>query len=217
MFSGLIEKLGRIDASEGNGADLRLRVATGWQGNELPRLGDSLAINGVCLTVVERAGDRVSLDVSAETLSCTSLGTLALGDPVNLERALLPTTRLGGHFVSGHVDAMAAVIDFSAIGESYRLRLEMPPALGRYIAAKGSLTVDGVSLTVNKVVENQLEINLIPHTMTMTTLGQLQQGQRVNIEVDLLARYLERLLSEQKEGPTTSDSALTASRFESLL
>ncbi len=216
MFSGLIEERGRIAACEQRGMDLRLRVATGWQGDDLPALGDSLAVNGVCLTVIDWDGDVVGLDVSAETLSCTSLATLTVGSAVNLERALLPTTRLGGHIVSGHVDGMACVVDFAPVGESRRLQLRVPAELQRYIAAKGSLTVDGVSLTVNKVAGDLAEINLIPHTMAVTTLGQIEPGQMVNIEVDLLARYLERLLSVRGENTMTAERHLTASRFDSL-
>ncbi len=205
MFTGLIERLGRVVGSERRGRDRRLRIATGWTGDDLPAIGDSLAVDGVCLTVVERSGDEAGFDVSAETLNCTTLGRLNDGDPVNLERALRPTTRLGGHIVSGHVDGLGRVVVLEPVGESRRLVVEVDEALARYIAAKGALTVDGVSLTVNRVEGARAEINLIPHTRAVTTLGRLAVGREVNIEVDLVARYLERLIG---------DAGLDAGRVE---
>jgi len=158
-------------------------------------LGDSVAISGVCLTAVAFGTNSFKADVSAETLSVTTLGDLAAGDPLNLELALTPTTRLGGHMVSGHVDGVGQVIERYQDGRSERINIEAPAALSRYIAAKGSICVDGVSLTVNEVSGDRFGVNIIPHTVEQTNLGRCQPGVRVNLEIDVIARYLERLLS----------------------
>lgn len=194
MFTGIIQALGRIGALEARGAGLRLFVSTGALDLADVALGDSIAVNGVCLSVVELRGDGFGADVSQETLSCTTLGACKAGDAVNLEKALLPTTRLGGHLVSGHVDGVGRVEEVRPAGECRVLRISVPPTLGRYLAAKGSVCVDGASLTVNAVGAADFEINIIPHTLEHTVIAGYRRGTAVNIEVDVVARYLERLL-----------------------
>jgi riboflavin synthase len=194
MFTGIIEAVGEIAAKEPKGADMRLRVASGKLDLRDAALGESIAVNGVCLTAVELLGDGFWADVSGETLRCTLMGELRTGDGVNLERALTPTTRLGGHMVAGHVDGIGDVIEFRQEGRSWRLRVQSPAALARYIAAKGSICIDGISLTVNAVEGALFDVNIVPHTFRETTLAGYRIGRRVNLEVDLIARYLERLL-----------------------
>ncbi len=195
MFTGIIQAVGRVAAIEARGHDARLRIDSGLLPLADARPGDSIAVNGVCLTVIELAGQSFTADVSVETLSCTTLARLKAGAAVNLEPALLPTTRLGGHLVSGHVDGVGRLLESRPDGRSQRLRFELPAPLAKYVAAKGSIGVDGISLTVNAVETNRFDVNIVPHTLTHTTLGALRAGDEVNIEVDLLARYLERLLS----------------------
>ncbi len=194
MFTGIIEARGRIAAIHRKGGGWRLEIATGDLDLSDVALGDSIAVDGVCLTVVELGGGRVAMDVSAETLSKTTLGGFESGREVNLEKALTPTTRLGGHLVSGHVDGVGEVVAREARGESIVLRIEAPAELARYIARKGSICVDGVSLTVNAVEGARFDLNIIPHTAAVTTLESYAPGRSVNLEVDLIARYLERLL-----------------------
>lgn len=194
MFTGIIQAVGEIAALEPQGGDLRLRVRTGKLDLGDVRPGDSIAVSGVCLTAVELPGDGFWADVSGETLAHTVIGDLKAGARVNLEKALLPTTRLGGHLVSGHVDGVGEVIERRSDARSERLRIRTPQGLARYIAAKGSICVDGVSLTVNAVERNVFELNIVPHTLAETTLNEYRPGRRVNLEVDLIARYLERLL-----------------------
>lgn len=193
MFTGLIQAVGRLQSREARGGDLRLRVAVG----ELPmadvQLGESIAVSGVCLTVVEFDVGHFSVDVSNETLARTTLGDLADGASVNLERALLPTTRLGGHLVSGHVDGLGRVDKKWDDGRSQRWRITTEKALLRYVAEKGSICVDGVSLTVNAADEAGFEVNLVPHTVAHTAFANTPVGVMVNLEVDLVARYVERL------------------------
>lgn len=179
---------------ERSGSDARLTVRADLPEPRDLALGDSVAVNGVCLTVVEISGDAFSFDMSAETLACTTNGNLAPGRTVNLERALLPNTRLGGHIVSGHVDGIAEIVDIRPRGESTVLRIRVPDELARYVAAKGSVTLDGISLTVNIVEGTEFEVNIIPHTLEKTHLTEVGTGSRLNLEVDLVARYLERLL-----------------------
>ena len=195
MFTGIIEAVGRLQDRQPRGGDRRLRIATGKLDLGGVALGDSIAVNGVCLTVTELPGDGFWADVSSETLSCTTLGDLAVGAPVNLEQALTPTTRLGGHLVSGHVDGIGTVIDRREDARSWRFRLRAPTELARYIAAKGSICIDGISLTVNRVEQADFEVNIVPHTLAETTIGGCRPGSRVNLEVDLIARYLERMLT----------------------
>lgn len=194
MFTGIVEAVGEVAVCEPRGGDVRLRIKT----NELEladlQLGDSVSTNGVCLTVVELPGDGYVADVSSETLSLTTIGDWSVGTPVNLERALTPQTRMGGHLVSGHVDGIGEVVSRHPDARSERFRLRAPRELARYIAHKGSITVDGTSLTVNKVEGAEFELNIVPHTLEKTVIGTYKPGTRVNLEVDLIARYLERLL-----------------------
>ena len=194
MFTGIIQAIGRIEKHEADGGDVRLTIDCASLDLEPSRIGDSIAVNGVCLTAVEIAGNRFSADVSQETLQCTSLGQLKLGSPVNLETALTLDTALGGHLVSGHVDGLGTLIEMQPDARSVRYRFEVDPALQHYIAVKGSITVDGTSLTVNGVDDNRFDVNIVPHTQQETVFQYYQVGARVNIEVDIIARYLERLL-----------------------
>jgi riboflavin synthase len=196
MFTGIIAAVGRIDAVESNGGDLSLRVAMTTLDLNDVALGDSIAINGVCLTVVAMAADILSFDVSRESISRTSLGTVKKGSMVNLEKALAVGERLGGHFVSGHVDGLGKVISMKQSARSVQFRFEVPAGLERYIAEKGSICIDGTSLTVNAVKDNWFEVNIIPHTMQETIMSHYKVGTEVNLEVDLIARYLERLLPD---------------------
>lgn len=195
MFTGIVAAVGKITQLQALEQGLRLTVeAPGLDLSDVD-LGDSIAHNGVCLTVVEKAGSAYQVDVSRETLDCT----VGLDSPneINLEKALRLADRLGGHLVSGHVDGVGTVIEFEQIGESHRLAIRAPQELAQYIARKGSITVNGVSLTTNSVAGAEFSINLIPHTMEVTTLRHLQAGSRVNLEVDLIARYVERMLQPE--------------------
>ena len=203
MFTGIIEAVGEIVVCEAivsgsKGGDVRLRVKTNDLDLTGVQLGDSIATNGVCLTVVELPGDGYVADVSSESLALTTIGDWSEGTPVNLELALTPNSRLGGHMVSGHVDDVGEVISRSPDARSERFRLRAPKALAKYIAHKGSITVDGTSLTVNKVEGAEFELNIVPHTLEKTVMGTYQPGTRVNLEVDVIARYLERLLQGDK-------------------
>lgn len=198
MFTGIIQAVGTLAAVEPKGSDCRLRVRTGKLDLADVQLGDSIAVNGVCLTAVQLAADGFAADVSGETLSCTTLGGLGIGDRVNLEKALTPTTRLGGHLVSGHVDGLGEIVGRRDDGRSVRFTIRAPDALARYVAAKGSICMDGVSLTVNEVNGAEYSVNVIPHTLEETTIGHWRIGTRINLEVDIIARYLERLLLGDK-------------------
>ena len=194
MFSGIIADVGTISGAQDREGGLRLSVETQDLGMGDVALGDSIAVNGVCLTVVKIDGNTFTVDVSRETLACT-VGLDKQGALVNLEKALRLSDRLGGHLVSGHVDGVGEVVAFNDIGESWRLIVRAPQALAKYIAMKGSITINGVSLTVNHVAGAEFEVNLIPHTLAVTTLNQLSTGARVNLEIDLIARYVERMLT----------------------
>jgi riboflavin synthase len=194
MFTGIIEAVGEIVACEPRGGDVRLRVKTNDLALADVQLGDSIATNGVCLTVVELHGEGYVADVSSESLAMTTISDWSEGTAVNLELALMPKSRLGGHMVSGHVDGVGEVISRHPDARSERFRLRAPKALAKYIAHKGSITVDGTSLTVNKVEGAEFELNIVPHTLENTVMGTYQPGTRVNLEVDVIARYLERLL-----------------------
>lgn len=198
MFTGIIEAVGRIESIEDKGGDARLWIHTGKLDMSDVQLGDSIAANGVCLTAIELKPAAYCADVSGETLSLTSLGQLQAGSPVNLEKALTPSTRLGGHLVSGHVDGLGRVVERRDDARSVRFIIEAPAELARYIAMKGSITVDGVSLTVNKVDGARFELNIVPHTLQETIMDHYQPGHKVNLEVDLIARYLERLILGDK-------------------
>jgi len=198
MFTGIIQATGKIASIKDQGGDIRLGIHTGKLDLSDVALGDSIAVNGVCLTVVELPEDGFVADVSRETLSLTSLGNLTGGSPVNLEKALTLATRLGGHLVSGHVDGLGKVISRREDARSVQFIIEAPVALAKYIAYKGSITVDGVSLTVNGVNGACFELNIVPHTLRETIMATYREGGRVNLEVDLVARYLERLLLGDK-------------------
>lgn len=206
MFTGIIESVGEIRALENRAGDLRMVVATGELNMDEVALGDSIAVNGVCLTAVEISNNSFSADVSGETVSRTILGEAKAGTRVNLEMAMLPTTRLGGHLVSGHVDGVGEVKRRWRDARSERFVIEAPLALAKYIAEKGSICIDGISLTVNAVTGNEFELNIVPHTLQATTMGDFQVGQRVNLEVDIIARYLERLLLGEGD---SADSGVT--------
>ncbi|MDH5360828.1 MAG: riboflavin synthase [Gammaproteobacteria bacterium] len=194
MFTGIIESIGQIAALEPKGGDMRIRLQTGKLDLSDVKLGDSIAVNGVCLTAVELPGNGFWADVSGETLTRTNMGRLKLGDSVNLEKALTPTTRLGGHLVSGHVDGVGEVIERFDDGRSVKFRIRVPDELAKYIAEKGSICVDGISLTVNAVDGAIFDLNIVPHTLQETTMAGFKSGTRVHLEVDLIARYLERML-----------------------
>jgi riboflavin synthase len=193
MFTGLVQAVGRLHQVETRGGDLRLRILAGGLPMADVQLGESIAVSGVCLTVVEFDALSFAADVSNETLSLTTLGGLPIGAAVNLERALLPTTRLGGHLVAGHVDGLGRVEKVWDDGRSQRWRFSAPAHLLRYIASKGSICIDGVSLTVNVADDTGFEVNLVPHTVANTAFAHTAVGAAVNLEVDLIARYLERL------------------------
>ncbi len=194
MFTGIIKAkavVTRLDMHEGNG---RMVFATREFDFSSAALGDSIAVNGCCLTVVDKTSDNFAADVSNETLSATTLGGWQVGSPVNLEPALRAADPLGGHLVSGHVDGVATITRREADGESWRFRITPPAALNGYIARKGSVTIDGVSLTVNDVTGHDFGVNIVPHTFSHTIFGNYEVGDHVNIEVDLVARYIERLM-----------------------
>ena len=198
MFTGIIQAQGTIADIQPRSGDMRLQINTGKLDLSDVSLGDSIAVNGVCLTAVVLTEKSFSADVSNETLLLTSLGGLKSGSPVNLEKALTLATRLGGHLVSGHVDGVGTVISRSDDGRSVRFVIEAPAVLARYIAHKGSICVDGTSLTVNAVDGARFELNIVPHTLKETIMGDYQTGSEINLEVDLIARYLERLLLGDK-------------------
>ncbi|MGJ8671188.1 MAG: riboflavin synthase, partial [Oceanococcus sp.] len=194
MFTGIIAGLGRIQTLQQTGGDVRFEIETGSLPLSDPQLGESIAVNGVCLTAQSWQNGRFCADVSAETLRLTTLGDMQIGQAVNLERALAAHERLGGHLVSGHVDGVATVTACRDEARSRQFEIEVPAELARYIARKGSVTLDGVSLTVNAVEGSRFSINIVPHTQEMTTISDWVVGHTINVEVDVVARYLERLL-----------------------
>ena len=213
MFTGIIESIGKIAKMEKRGGDVRLHIATGKLDLSDVALGDSIAVNGVCLTAVVLPGDGFVADVSNETLSLTSLGQLSTGSPVNLEKALTMSTRLGGHLVSGHVDGLGEVIAKSEDARSIRFTVKAPDELAKYIAHKGSITVDGTSLTVNAVKGAEFELNIVPHTAQETIMSEYEVGRKVNLEVDLVARYLERLLLGDKAADAYVEGGLNMQKL----
>ena len=194
MFSGIVAALGKIQRIEPLTGGVRLNIEAARLGMEDVAIGDSIAVNGVCLTVVSKSATAFDADVSKESLNCT-VGLNAQDGEVNLEKAMRLSDRIGGHLVSGHVDGVGEVVQFEPVGESMLLRIRAPQALARYIARKGSVAIQGVSLTVNAVEGDVFDINLIPHTVSVTTLRHLKRGSPVNLEVDQIARYVERMLS----------------------
>lgn len=198
MFTGIIQCTGTLARSEARGGDLRLTIAAPALDFSDVAIGDSISVSGACLTAVEFGNDTFAMDVSNETLALTTLGDLREGDAVNLEKALRLSDRLGGHLVSGHVDGIGRIVAVEPDARSQRWTVEAPAELARYIAAKGSICVDGVSLTVNTVEGARFSVNLIPHTVEVTTFAQRKPGDRVNLEVDMMARYLERLMQERE-------------------
>ncbi|SDS97972.1 riboflavin synthase alpha chain [Halopseudomonas xinjiangensis] len=209
MFTGIIEAVGQIQTMQPKGGDVRLYVKTGKLDLADVKLGDSIAVNGVCLTAVDLPGDGFWADVSQETLRRSALAGLKPGSRVNLEKALTPASRLGGHLVSGHVDGVGKVVSMEEDARSWHFRIEAPAALARYIAEKGSITVDGTSLTVNAVDGAIFHLNIVPHTMQETIMGGYQPGCVVNLEVDVIARYLERLLLGDKAAEPGSQSDIS--------
>ena len=198
MFTGIIEAIGTIRALSPKGGDVRVYVETGKLDLGDVKLGDSIAVNGVCLTAVELPGNGFWADVSRETLACSAFIDLKIGSKVNLEKALTPTSRLGGHLVSGHVDGVGEVIAREDNARAVQFKIRAPRELAKYIALKGSITVDGTSLTVNGVNGAEFELTIVPHTLGETVMADYHAGRQVNLEVDLLARYLERLLLGDK-------------------
>ncbi|HTJ92783.1 MAG TPA: riboflavin synthase [Pararobbsia sp.] len=207
MFTGIVAAVGRIESVEPEragdpDAGVRLTIEAGTLGLDDVAIGDSISIQGACMTAIEIQGNRFTVDVSRESLNHT-VGLEVPGE-VNLEKALRANDRLGGHLVSGHVDGLGTVTRFAPVGESHELRVLAPPSIGRYLAFKGSITVNGVSLTVNSVNDRadgcEFSINLIPHTVEVTTLRHLREGSKVNLEVDVIARYVERMLGAAQDG-----------------
>jgi len=199
MFTGIIQGRGKIVEKRPAGGGLLFGIGSDFDLTD-PEEGESIAINGVCLTAREIRGRRFLVDVSPESLKRTNLGQVAVGSLVNLERALRLSDRLGGHLVSGHVDATARILERKPLGDFMLFTFEVPTGLGRYIIEKGSITIDGISLTVNRCDEQTFAVSIIPHTMEVTTLGRLKEGGLVNLEVDLIGKYVEKLLSAKPEG-----------------
>ena len=198
MFTGLIQGVGRLRTREARGGDLRFTIDVGTLPFKDVALGESIAVNGCCLTVVDFDASSFAMDASNETLALTTLGALGEGAALNLERAMQAHERFGGHIVSGHVDGVGRVVDIQPDARAQRWRFAMPQALAKYIAKKGSICVDGVSLTVNEAGEDFFEVALIPHTISHTAFAETRLGDAVNLEIDLVARYVERLLQERK-------------------
>ncbi|EPB6722278.1 riboflavin synthase [Vibrio fluvialis] len=209
MFTGIVEAVGTLTAITPKGEDITISVDAGKLDMSDVKLGDSIATNGVCLTVVEFNSHSYSADLSLETLKKSGFADYKVGDKVNLEKAMLPTTRFGGHIVSGHVDGVGEIVERNPVGRAIELWVAMPAELSKYVAEKGSITVDGISLTVNDLRKNAFKLTIVPHTTQETTIDHFQVGRKVNLEVDVLARYLERLLNggrdEQPESRITME------------
>ena len=195
MFTGIIETVGEVVAKELREGDVKLTLKADESYLEAVMLGDSIACNGVCLTVVDRTSNQFMLDVSVETLSLTTIGDWDVGSKVNLEQAMIASSRFGGHIVSGHIDRIGEIIDITEDARSWRMRVRVPKNIRQYIAKKGSISVDGVSLTINSVEDNEFSVNIVPHTLSHTIIGDYKLNQKVNIEIDTIARYVERLVS----------------------
>lgn len=212
MFTGIIEATGKLSAVQQRGTDITVTIDSQSLDFSDVKLGDSIASNGVCLTVTKLGKHSFDADVSSETLAHTLFGRYKTGQLINLEKAMLPTTRMGGHLVSGHVDGVSRVTKIEATGRAWHIWLTLPKALAHYIAAKGSVTVDGISLTVNELSSETFRLTIVPHTAAHTTISQLKTGSEVHLEVDLIARYLERLLSKDTGSDNGVSMALLAQR-----
>jgi riboflavin synthase len=197
MFTGIIEAVGTLKAITPKGEDISVTVDAGKLDMGDVKLGDSIATNGVCLTVVAFTDSSYQADLSLETLKKTGFANYSVGDKVNLEKAMLPTTRFGGHIVSGHVDGVGEIVDRQQVGRAVEYWVQMPSEITKYVAQKGSITVDGISLTVNDLRKDEFKLTIVPHTSEETTIDQFQVGRKVNLEVDVMARYMERLLQAQ--------------------
>lgn len=213
MFTGLIQAIGSIQSIESKGRDKRVTIETG----QLPmigvELGASIAVNGVCLTALDISETQFSADVSAETVEHTTFASMQIGTRVNLELSLTPSSRLGGHFVSGHVDGVGEVLKRYTDGRSERFVFKAPMPIMKYIAQKGSICINGVSLTVNEVSRDSFGVNIVPHTLQETVIGDFSAGTKVNLEVDVIARYLERLLENKETSAGVTTSLLTDAGF----
>ena len=201
MFTGIVEAVGTLTAITPKGEDISVTVEVGKLDMSDVKLGDSIATNGVCLTVVDYNATSYSADLSLETLQKTGFTDYQAGDKVNLEKAMLPTTRFGGHIVSGHVDGVGEIVERNMVGRAIEFWVAMPADIAKYVAEKGSITVDGISLTVNDLRKNAFKLTIVPHTGEETTIADFHVGRKVNLEVDVLARYMERLLTSQQEQP----------------
>lgn len=209
LFYGIIiESLGKVESLQSVGGDVRLRIGTNLDMSDV-HLGDSIATNGICLTVIEWGENWYAADVSRESLNRTTLGTWKVGQPVNVEKAMLPTTRFGGHIVSGHVDAVGEITVVREDARSIYYEVTAPAEIAKYLAEKGSVTVDGISLTINHLRGSVISLNLIPHTADRTNIGTWKTGAKVNLEVDVLARYIERLMLGDKAAETKEQSKLS--------
>lgn len=208
MFTGIIESLGKVESVQSVGGDVRLRIGTELDMSDV-HLGDSIATNGICLTVIEWGENWYAADVSRESLNRTTLGTWNVGQRVNVEKAMLPTTRFGGHIVSGHVDAVGEITVVREDARSIYYEVTAPAEIAKYLAEKGSVTVDGISLTINHLRGNIISLNLIPHTADRTNIGTWKTGVKVNLEVDVLARYIERLMLGDQAADTQQTSKLS--------
>ncbi len=204
MFTGIVEAVGKLREINAKDEDVTICVEVGKLDMSDVQLGDSIATNGVCLTVTHFDENSYTADLSLETLNKSAFADYSIGDNVNLEKAMLPTTRFGGHIVSGHVDGVGTIVERTPVGRAIEFWVETPSELMRYIAEKGSITLDGISLTVNGLDKNRFKLTIVPHTSKQTTIDQFQVGRRVNLEVDVLARYMERLLNPSAEAPTES-------------
>lgn len=209
MFTGIIEAVGTVRGIEPRGGDVRLSIATGKLDLSDVKLGDSIATNGVCLTAVVLPGEGFVADVSTETLARSTLKLLKVGDRVNLEKALMPQSRLGGHIVSGHVDGIGEVVGRDVSARAVLFRIKAPDELAKYIAEKGSITTDGISLTVNGLRGAEFDLTIVPHTVQETNIAGWTVGTKVNLEVDVIARYLERLLLGEKAADAGHQSGIT--------
>lgn len=209
MFTGIVEAVGTISAIIPKGEDVTITVDAGELDMSDVHLGDSIATNGVCLTVVQFDQRSYSADLSLETLKRTGFTQYQVGDKVNLEKAMLPSTRFGGHIVSGHIDDVGTIVDRQPVGRAMEYWIDVPSRLSRYIAEKGSVTIDGISLTVNDVRKDSFKITIVPHTSQETTVDSFVVGHKVNLEVDVIARYLERLITGKSEETATPESRIT--------